>query len=80
MTIDRRRLCAGLAAAGIGAFASPLSAQQNTVHLIVPAPPGGAIDVIGRIYAQRLSELLGQAWVVENKSGASNTLGAIRNP
>jgi len=32
--------------------------------------------VIGRLYAQRLSELLGQSWIVENKSGASNTLGA----
>ena len=76
MTIDRRHVCLGLAATGLAAVTSPLAAQQNTVHLIVPAPPGGAIDVIGRIYAQRLAELLGQAWVVENKSGASNTLGA----
>ena len=74
--IDRRRLCAGLAASGIAAATSPLAAEASTVHLIVPAAPGGAIDVIGRIYAQRLSDLLGQAWVVENKSGASNTLGA----
>lgn len=76
VTIDRRRICLGLAATGLAAFASPLAAQQGTVHLIVPAPPGGAIDVIGRLYAQRLSELLGQAWVVDNRSGASNTLGA----
>jgi tripartite-type tricarboxylate transporter receptor subunit TctC len=76
VTIDRRHLCLGLAATGLTAVTSPLAAQQSTVHLIVPAPPGGAIDVIGRIYAQRLSELLAQAWVVENKSGASNTLGA----
>jgi tripartite-type tricarboxylate transporter receptor subunit TctC len=76
VTIDRRHLCLGFAAAGLTAVTSPLAAQQNTVHLIVPAAPGGAIDVIGRIYAQRLAELLGQAWVVENRSGASNTLGA----
>src|SRR5436853_6524983 len=76
MQIDRRRLSLGLAAAGIAAVATPLAAQQRAVRLIVPAPPGGAIDVIGRLYAQRLSELLGQTWVVENKSGASNTLGA----
>jgi len=81
VTIDRRHFCAGLAATGLAATgvtvaASPLSAQQGTVHLIVPAAPGGAIDVIGRIYAQRLAELLGQPWVVENKAGASNTLGA----
>ena len=76
MTIDRRRLCLGLATIGLTSVASPLAAQHSAVRLIVPAAPGGAIDVIGRIYAQRLSELLGQSWVVENKSGASNTLGA----
>ena len=76
MTIDRRRLSLGIAAAGFSAIATPLTAQQRVVRLIVPAAPGGAIDVIGRLYAQRLSELLGQTWVIENKSGASNTLGA----
>jgi tripartite-type tricarboxylate transporter receptor subunit TctC len=74
--IDRRRLSLGIVAAGFSAIASPLAAQQRVVRLIVPAAPGGAIDVIGRLYGQRLSELLGQAWVVENKSGASNTIGA----
>jgi tripartite-type tricarboxylate transporter receptor subunit TctC len=76
MMIDRRRLSLGIAAAGFSAMAPPLAAQQRVVRLIVPAAPGGAIDAIGRLYAQRLSELLGQSWVVENKSGASNTLGA----
>lgn len=51
-------------------------AQRRTVRLVVPAAPGGAIDVIGRIYATRLSEVLDQTWVVENRSGANNTLGA----
>jgi tripartite-type tricarboxylate transporter receptor subunit TctC len=51
-------------------------AQRRTVRLIVPAAPGGAIDVIGRIYATRLGEALEQTWVVENRSGANNTLGA----
>ena len=76
MMLDRRRLSLGIAAAGFSAIASPLAAQARVIRLIVPAAPGGAIDVIGRLYAQRLSELLGQTWVVENKSGASNTLGA----
>ncbi len=74
--IDRRRMSLGIAAAGFSAIAPPAAAQQRVVRLIVPAAPGGAIDTIGRLYAQRLSELLGQAWIVENKSGASNTLGA----
>ena len=76
MMIDRRRVSLGIAAAGFSAIAPPLAAQQRVVRLIVPAAAGGAIDTIGRLYVQRLSELLGQTWIVENKSGASNTLGA----
>ena len=76
MAIDRRQLSLGLAVTGLAATIAPLAAQQRAVRLIVPAAPGGAIDVIGRLYMQRLAELLGQTWVVENKSGASNTLGA----
>lgn len=76
MTINRRQLTFGLAAASLTASAVPLAAQQRNVRLIVPAAAGGAIDVIGRLYGQRMSEILGQTWVVENRSGASNTLGA----
>ena len=74
--IDRRQAVLGLTAAAFGAPMSPALAQRNTVKLIVPAAPGGAIDVIGRLYAQRISEILSQTWVVENKAGANNTLGA----
>ena len=53
------------------------SAQQGrNVRLVVPAAPGGAIDAIGRLYAERLKDMLGQTWVVENRAGANNTLGA----
>jgi tripartite-type tricarboxylate transporter receptor subunit TctC len=58
-------------------LAGPASAQQSrNVRLVVPAAPGGNIDVIGRLYADRLKEVLGQSWVVENLAGANNTLGA----
>jgi tripartite-type tricarboxylate transporter receptor subunit TctC len=76
MIIDRRHLSLAIITAGLTVSVTPLAAQQRTVRLIVPAAPGGAIDVIGRIYAQRLAELLNETWVVENKSGASNTVGA----
>jgi tripartite-type tricarboxylate transporter receptor subunit TctC len=76
MTVDRRQLLLGLTAGALAGSSVPLAAQQRNVRLVVPAAPGGAIDVIGRLYAQRLAELLGQTWVIENKSGASNTLGA----
>ena len=74
MIITRRATLTGLA----GAALAPRSvlAQRRIVRLIVPAAPGGAIDVIGRLYAQRIAPALDESWVVENKAGASNTLGA----
>ena len=74
MIITRRATLTGLA----GAALAPRSvlAQRRIVRLIVPAAPGGAIDAIGRLYAQRIAPALDESWVVENKAGASNTLGA----
>jgi tripartite-type tricarboxylate transporter receptor subunit TctC len=46
------------------------------VRMIVPWPPGGANDVVGRVVAQRLSENLGHQFVVENRGGASGTIGS----
>src|SRR5580700_11201398 len=56
-------------------------AQQGTypnhqVRIIVPYPPGGPTDLIGRIVAQKLGERLGQSFFVENVSGASGAVGA----
>jgi tripartite-type tricarboxylate transporter receptor subunit TctC len=46
------------------------------VKVIVPTPPGGPVDVVGRIAANYLQGALGQAFVVENRSGAGNTIGS----
>ena len=46
------------------------------VRLIVPFPPGGAADLIGRVVAQRLSEQVGQQVIVDNRGGASGNIGA----
>jgi len=46
------------------------------VRIIVPYPPGGATDVMARVVAQKLSESWGQQAVVENKPGASGTIGS----
>ena len=46
------------------------------VRVVIPWPPGGANDVVGRVVAQRLSENLGYQFVVENRGGASGTIGA----
>ena len=46
------------------------------IRYVVPFPPGATSDSVGRIIAQRLSEVLGQTVVVENKPGAGTALAA----
>jgi tripartite-type tricarboxylate transporter receptor subunit TctC len=49
---------------------------NRPLKLIVPFPPAGATDIVGRIVAQKLSERLGQPVVVENRPGAGGSLGS----
>ena len=62
-----------LMALGGNAFAQTYPAR--TVKIIVPATPGGAIDLIARTLSEKMTASLGQPVVVENKPGASNNLG-----
>jgi len=75
--LTRRKTLLGLSGVGLAALSRAASAQQSrNVRLVVPAAAGGNIDVIGRLYADRLKDTLRQAWVIENRAGANNTLGA----
>ena len=64
-------LALALVASGADAQAFP----DRPLKLVVPFPPGGATDVLGRILVKRMGEILGQPFVVENKGGAGGTIG-----
>jgi tripartite-type tricarboxylate transporter receptor subunit TctC len=74
----RRKLLTGVAAAVLSAsvFAQGAGGYPNRpIRMIVPYAPGGVSDIMGRALAQKMTELLGQAIVVENRGGAGGTLG-----
>jgi len=65
-----------LAAAALPAAAAQDSFPSRPLTLVVPFPPGGTSDVVGRIFADALSREIGQTVVVENRGGAGGTIGA----
>ena len=68
-----------LAVATTGFLAGTALAQQDypnrSMRMVVPWPPGQATDLVGRVIAQRLGELLGHQVVVDNRSGAGGMIG-----
>ncbi len=75
---DRRHFIGATAAAALGTSLG-VRAQEawpaKPVKLIVPFPPGGPTDVMGRTAAKVMAEKLGQPFVVENKAGAGGNIG-----
>lgn len=76
-TTRKQFLRAALAAALMGlATTAPAQGYPNrAVTMIIPFPPGGTLDVVGRMLAQKLSEQLGRSFVVENRPGGGGTIG-----
>jgi tripartite-type tricarboxylate transporter receptor subunit TctC len=70
-----RLLAAALAVLGV---ASPVVAQDyptRTISLVVPYPPGGGVDAMARVVAEKLSGAIGQQVVVDNRAGGSGLVG-----
>lgn len=83
MDLNRRRALQGLGALGAaalpgmqGAWAADEPWPTRPVTYVVPFTPGGSTDVIGRTLSQKLSEVLGQPFVVDNRPGAAGAVGA----
>jgi tripartite-type tricarboxylate transporter receptor subunit TctC len=72
----RIQLCRVLLLFLIAGTAWPQDYPTRTVRVVVPFPPGGAPDLVGRALANRLSERLGQPFVVENRTGAGGNIAA----
>src|SRR5262245_5448313 len=74
----RATLCLATAAVALPALLRLASAQaypSRPVRIIVPVPPGGALDILARLMGQWLSDHLGQAFVIENRPGGGTNIG-----
>ena len=73
MSVDPKRLVA-VAFAALFSVGSLAQYPSRPIKLIVPIPPGGAPDISARVVGQRLSELVGQPVVVENRPGSNGNI------
>ena len=78
MMASRRDVLLGLSALGASGFADKLYAMDypsRTVRYVVPFPPGGAVDILGRILCEKLQVHFNQPFVVDNRPGAGGLVG-----
>ena len=79
--MNRRTLLIGASALAASGVPAPAVLSQDKypsrpIKLVIPFPPGGPTDMLGRRYGEKLSAVLGQPVVIDNKAGAGGVLGA----
>jgi tripartite-type tricarboxylate transporter receptor subunit TctC len=72
----RAAITAALLATGLGA-AWAQAYPAKPVTFIIPFPPGGTLDTVGRMLAAKLGEQMGQTFIVDNRPGGAGTIGAL---
>jgi tripartite-type tricarboxylate transporter receptor subunit TctC len=76
----KRIIARGLIATALLSIAAGIANAQpypnKQVRVIIPFPPGGTLDTVGRLLAQKLGEQTGQVFVIENRPGGNGTIGA----
>jgi tripartite-type tricarboxylate transporter receptor subunit TctC len=70
-----KRFLLVLTAAAVPLLAAAQAYPAKQIHVVVPFPPGGPTDVLGRVLGQSLGETFGQTVVVDNKVGAAGNIG-----
>lgn len=77
--MNRRKIMVSASAALVGSALSSVAFSQafpnRPIRIVVPYAPGGTTDIVGRRVGQRLSEVLGQAVVIENRAGGNTAIG-----
>jgi tripartite-type tricarboxylate transporter receptor subunit TctC len=76
--LTKRALCAGVAGTAVIAATAALAADDypsRPVRVISPFPPGSASDTVSRVVLEKVSQILGQPMVIENRPGAGGVLG-----
>ena len=63
-------ICGGLDGARAQSY------PNRTITMVIPFPPGGSTSLVGRVIADKMSQLLGQSIVIDNRAGAGGTVGA----
>ena len=71
----KRALGAGLCILSFAAAAQDGNFPARPIRIVVPVPPGGTVDIVTRVVAQKMTEVTGQSVVIDNRGGASTIIG-----